>query len=120
RPSGSSSSGGYHFRAARGTRGAMEAALAEPHRLDSARDAALRVIANVRLAVSGEPAVVERAVGALVAEGDVLGEDVPGVGKTTLARALARSLDCSFARIQLTPDVLPSDVTRVSAVGPRT
>ena len=100
--------------------GAMEAALAEPHRLDSARDAALRVIANVRLAVSGEAAVVERAVVALLAEGHVLVEDVPGVGKTTLARALARSLDCSFARIQLTPDVLPSDVTGVSVFDQRT
>ena len=99
---------------------AMEAALAEPHRLESARDAALRVIANVRLAVSGEPAIVERAVVALLAEGHVLVEDVPGVGKTTLARALARSLDCSFARIQLTPDVLPSDVTGVSVFDQRT
>jgi MoxR-like ATPase len=86
----------------------MEAALAEPRGLDSARDAALRVIANVRRAVSGEAAIVERAVVALLAEGHVLVEDVPGVGKTTLARALARSLDCSFARIQLTPDVLPA------------
>ena len=99
---------------------AMEAALAEPQRLESARDAALRVIANVRLAVSGEPAIVERAVVALLAEGHVLVEDVPGVGKTTLARALARSLDCSFARIQLTPDVLPSDVTGVSVFDQRT
>ena len=78
------------------------------------------MIANVRLAVSGEPAVVERAVVALLAEGHVLVEDVPGVGKTTLARALARSLDCSFARIQLTPDVLPSDVTGVSVFDQRT
>jgi MoxR-like ATPase len=100
--------------------GEMEAALAEPHPLESARDIALRVIANVRLAVSGEPAIVERAVVALLAEGHVLVEDVPGVGKTTLARALARSLDCSFARIQLTPDVLPSDVTGVSVFDQRT
>ena len=75
----------------------MEAALVEERDLEGARDAALRVIANVRLAVSGEPAIVERAVVALLAEGHVLVEDVPGVGKTTLARALARSLDGSFA-----------------------
>ena len=105
---------------ARRTMSAMEAALAEPQRLERARDAALRVIANVRRAVSGEPAVVERAVVALLAEGHVLVEDVPGVGKTTLARALARSLDCSFARIQFTPDVLPSDVTGVSVFDQRT
>ncbi len=98
----------------------MEAALAEPQGLELARDAALRVIANVRRAVSGEQAVVERAVVALLAEGHVLVEDVPGVGKTTLARALARSLDCSFARIQFTPDVLPSDVTGVSVFDQRT
>ena len=98
----------------------MEAALAEPRELDGAREAALRVIANVRRAVSGEAGTVERAVVALLAEGHVLVEDVPGVGKTTLARALARSLDCSFARIQLTPDVLPSDVTGVSVFDQRT
>src|SRR3954447_26359964 len=92
----------------------MEAAIAEPRGLEGAREAALRVITNVRLAVSGEQGTVERAVVALLAEGHVLVEDVPGVGKTTLARALARSLDCSFARVQLTPDVLPSDVTGVS------
>src|SRR5664279_1305725 len=101
------------------TMGAMEAALAEPRGLESARDAALRVIANIGLAVSGEAEAVERTVVALLAEGHVLVEDVPGVGKTTLARALARSLDCSFARIQLTPDVLPSDVTGVSVFDQR-
>jgi MoxR-like ATPase len=98
----------------------MEAALAEQQGLEGARAAALRVIANVRLAVSGEQGTVERAVVALLAEGHVLVEDVPGVGKTTLARALARSLDCSFARVQLTPDVLPSDVTGVSVFDQRT
>ena len=99
--------------------GWMEAALAEQQGLEGARAAALRVIANVRLAVSGEQGTVERAVVALLAEGHVLVEDVPGVGKTTLARALARSLDCSFARVQLTPDVLPSDVTGVSVFDQR-
>jgi MoxR-like ATPase len=100
--------------------GSMEAALAEQQGLEGARAAALRVIANVRLAVTGEQGTVERAVVALLAEGHVLVEDVPGVGKTTLARALARSLDCSFARVQLTPDVLPGDVTGVSVFDQRT
>ena len=81
--------------------------------------AALSVIANVRRAVSGERGPVERAVVALLAEGHVLIEDVPGVGKTTLARALARSLDCSFARVQFTPDLLPCDVTGVSVFDQR-
>ena len=73
-----------------------------------------------RRAVSGERSDVELAVVALLAEGHVLIEDVPGVGKTTLARALARSLDCSFSRLQFTPDVLPSDVTGVSVFDQRT
>ena len=69
----------------------MEAALAEPQGLERARDAALRVIANVRRAVSGERAGVERAVVALLAEGHVLVEDVPGVGKTMLAQRARRA-----------------------------
>ena len=97
----------------------MEAAIAEPRGLEGAREAALRVIANVRRAVSGEAGGRARRRGA-AGRGHVLVEDVPGVGKTTLARALARSLDCSFARIQLTPDVLPSDVTGVSVFDQRT
>jgi MoxR-like ATPase len=60
--------------------------------------------------VLGKPDVIRLAVVALLAEGHVLIEDVPGVGKTLLARALAASIDCSFRRIQFTPDLLPSDV----------
>jgi MoxR-like ATPase len=73
-----------------------------------------RVIANIERVIVGKRAVVELAVIGLFCEGHLLIEDVPGVGKTMLARSLARSLGCSFRRIQFTPDMLPSDVTGVS------
>jgi MoxR-like ATPase len=66
---------------------------------------------NVGRVIIGKDDVTEMLLVALLTEGHVLLEDVPGIGKTTLAKALARSLDCSFARIQFTPDLLPSDVT---------
>jgi len=69
-----------------------------------------RLLENVGLVVLGKSEVIRLAVVALLAEGHVLIEDVPGVGKTLLARALAASIDCSFRRIQFTPDLLPSDV----------
>lgn len=69
-----------------------------------------RLLENVGLVVLGKPEVIRLAVVALLAEGHVLIEDVPGVGKTLLARAIAASIDCSFRRIQFTPDLLPSDV----------
>lgn len=72
------------------------------------------VTANIERAIQGKRPAVELAVTSLVAEGHVLIEDVPGVGKTLLAKALARSIDSSFQRIQFTPDLLPSDVTGVS------
>lgn len=68
----------------------------------------------VRQVVVGKDEVVDLALVALLAEGHLLIEDVPGVGKTLLAKALARSIDCSVRRIQFTPDLLPSDVTGVS------
>ncbi|WP_380168564.1 AAA family ATPase [Jannaschia sp. R86511] len=68
----------------------------------------------VRRVVVGKDHVVDLAVVTLLAEGHLLVEDVPGVGKTLLAKALARSIDCSVRRIQFTPDLLPSDVTGVS------
>ncbi len=81
---------------------------------DAARAVAARVIENVAQVVHVDPETLELAMIALLSGGHVLLEDVPGVGKTLLAKALARSLDCRFARLQFTPDVLPSDVTGVS------
>jgi len=75
-------------------------------------------VAQVGRIVLGKRAVVERLFGALLVDGHVLIDDVPGVGKTTLARAVARSLDLSFSRIQCTPDLVPSDITGVSVYDP--
>src|SRR4051794_9506520 len=69
-----------------------------------------RLLDNIGSVVLGKPEVIRLAVVALLAEGHVLIEDVPGVGKTLLARALAASIDCSFRRLQFTPDLLPSDI----------
>ena len=73
-----------------------------------------KVIANIEKVIVGKRDTVELAVVGLLCQGHLLIEDVPGVGKTMLARSLARSIGCSFSRIQFTPDMLPSDVTGVS------
>jgi len=75
---------------------------------------------NVGRVIVGKEEVVELALIALLCEGHLLIEDVPGIGKTTLAKALARSLDCQFSRIQFTPDLLPSDITGISFFNQRT
>jgi len=77
------------------------------------REAAQRVTANIEQVIIGKREVIELALVAVLCEGHILIEDVPGTGKTTLAKALARSLGCSFQRIQFTPDLLPSDVIGV-------
>lgn len=73
-----------------------------------------RLIANIERVIVGKRQAVELTVIGMLCQGHLLIEDVPGVGKTMLARSLARSLGCSFSRIQFTPDMLPSDVTGVS------
>jgi len=79
-----------------------------------------RVRANVERVIEGKPDVVSAALVVLLAEGHLLIEDVPGVGKTMLSKSLARSIDCSVRRIQFTPDLLPSDVTGVSVFNQNT
>ena len=78
------------------------------------QDFAEKIIANIEKVIIGKRKPVELATICLLCQGHLLIEDVPGVGKTVLARSLARSLGCSFSRIQFTPDMLPSDVTGVS------
>src|SRR5438067_8939717 len=105
-------------RSARGRRGsAHPSGRWRPHSSgvkSGAREAADRLAEQVGSVVVGKRQAVDQLLAALLVEGHVLLDDVPGVGKTTLARALARSLDLSFRRIQCTPDLVPSDVTGVS------
>ena len=75
---------------------------------------------NVERVIVGKRDVVELLLVTLLCEGHVLLEDVPGVGKTMLAKSLSRSLDCTFARIQFTPDLLPTDITGVSVYNQKT
>jgi len=79
-----------------------------------------RIARNVERVIVGKPDVIERALVALIVGGHVLFEDVPGVGKTMMGKALNKSIGCSFKRIQFTPDLLPSDVTGVSIYSQKT
>lgn len=81
---------------------------------DDVAAVAARITANIAKVIEGKPEVIRLGLTVLLAEGHLLIEDVPGVGKTKFAKALARSIDCSVRRIQFTPDLLPSDVTGVS------
>ena len=76
-------------------------------------DVAAAIRDNIQLAIVGKDEVIEQTLAALFSAGHVLVEDVPGIGKTTLARSLAYSLDCDFRRIQFTPDLMPSDITGI-------
>ncbi len=82
--------------------------------LDTLQRVTAQVRAGIEKVIEGKPEVARLAVVVLLAEGHLLIEDVPGVGKTMLSKTLARTIDCSVRRIQFTPDLLPSDVTGVS------
>jgi MoxR-like ATPase len=77
-------------------------------------DAARRVKASISKVIVGKDQVIDLVRVALLSDGHLLVEDVPGIGKTTLAKAIARSIGCSFKRIQFTPDVMPSDITGIN------
>jgi MoxR-like ATPase len=93
-----------------------EAALGRPSERPAATfsDLFARITRNVELVIQGKPEVIELALVAMVAEGHLLIEDVPGVGKTSLAKAIAASIDCTWGRVQFTPDLLPTDVMGVT------
>ena len=93
---------------------------APPRDFTQFRDAFERIAANIERTIQGKGEVIRLALIALLSEGHVLIEDVPGVGKTMLAKSLARSIDCTWNRIQFTPDLLPSDVTGVNFWDQRT
>ncbi len=88
--------------------------------LDTLTSAIARIRSNIERVIEGKPDVVSSALVVLLAEGHLLIEDVPGVGKTQLSKALAHSIDCTVRRIQFTPDLLPSDVTGVSVFNQNT
>ncbi|MBI4180543.1 MAG: MoxR family ATPase [Chloroflexi bacterium] len=88
--------------------------------IETAQSKAEAILDNVEQVIIGKREVIELAVIALISKGHLLIEDAPGVGKTILARSLAKSLGCSFKRIQFTPDMLPSDITGVSIYDQKT
>jgi MoxR-like ATPase len=98
-----------------------EQAVGAEERLEATRavDLAGRVLANLRRVMHAPDETLEFSLLCLLAEGHLIIEDFPGVGKTTLAKALARSIDCAFSRLQFTPDLLPSDVTGVNVFNQR-
>ncbi len=88
--------------------------------MKNVQEPAERVVANVERVIVGKHLEVRMALVALLCEGHILIEDVPGVGKTMLAKAISRSVGCTFRRIQFTPDLLPSDVTGLSIFNQKT
>src|SRR3954470_6734778 len=90
-----------------------------PEEIDAAVDVAHRVAKNIQRAVQVRPEMLEHVTVTLLAEGHILVEDYPGVGKTALARALSRSIDCQFARVQCTADLLPADIVGVNVYNQR-
>ena len=91
--------------------------------MNGTRQAALiaqEIVENVSKVIVGKKSLVEHALSAVVAQGHILIEDVPGVGKTMLAKSISASIGCSFKRIQFTPDLLPSDIVGISIYNQRT
>lgn len=82
--------------------------------LNTYADLSRKIIDNINTVIVGKESAIEKAIAALIAGGHILIEDVPGVGKTVLAKSLATTIGCSFRRIQFTPDLLPTDITGVS------
>jgi MoxR-like ATPase len=95
------------------------AAAAEPT-VEAAGETARAVIENVERVIVGNHEAIEHLVCAMLGRGHVLLEDVPGVGKTMLARSVARSFECEFKRVQFTPDLLPTDITGVNVYNQQT
>jgi MoxR-like ATPase len=91
-----------------------------PLDLEEAAELTTRIVDNVERVIIGHRDAIEHILVTLFARGNLLLEDVPGVGKTMLARAVATSLECSFNRVQFTPDLLPADVTGVSVFNEKT
>jgi MoxR-like ATPase len=90
-----------------------------PARVDAAVSVARRIGENIQRAVKVRDDILEHVIVSLLAEGHILVEDYPGVGKTALARALARSIDCQFARVQCTADLLPADIVGTNVYNQR-
>ena len=104
-------------------KGGAEARVVDPQATPDLGAVALlarRVRAAVERVIVGKPEVIDQALVAILCEGHILIEDVPGIGKTKLAKALARSLGCTFKRLQCTPDLLPSDITGLEFFNQRT
>src|ERR671917_1302303 len=90
-----------------------------PEQVEAAVSVAHRIAENIRRAVKVDDEVLEQVIVSLLAEGHILVEDYPGVGKTALARALSRSIDCAFARVQCTADLLPADIVGTNVFNQR-
>ncbi len=97
-----------------GAHAARERTVVSQDDISAVQSAGRRIVANIERVIEGKSDTIRLGLAVLLAEGHLLIEDVPGVGKTKFAKALARSIDCSVRRVQFTPDLLPSDITGVS------